>query len=56
VAIRLDELEEVSKVIVPDVGVNQFVAVPVHETDVHLVGVQINSAVEFGGRGVVLHG
>jgi len=56
VAIRLDELEEVSKVIVPDVGVNQFVAVPIHDADVHLAGMEVDSAVEFGGRGVVLHG
>ena len=55
VAVRRDELEEVVEVIVPDVGVDELVAVPIHEADVHLMGVQINSAVELGGGRVILH-
>ena len=55
VAIRRDELEEVSEVIVPDVGVDELFTVPVHEADVHLAGMEVDSAVEFCGRGVILH-
>jgi len=46
VAIRRDEFEEVGEVIVPDVGMDEFLAVPVHDADVHLAGMEINSAVE----------
>ena len=56
VAVRRDELEEVGEVIVPDVGVDELAAVPVHDADVHLAGMEINSAVELGGGGVVFHG
>ena len=55
VAVRRDELEEEVEVIVPDVGVDEFLAVPVHDADVHLAGMEINSAVELGGRSVVFH-
>ena len=51
-----DELEEEGEVVVFDVGVDPFFAVPVHEADIHLAGMEINSAVEPGGRGVVFHG
>ena len=30
-------------------------ALAIHKADVHLAGVQINSAVELGGGGVILH-
>ena len=53
--VGLDELEEVSEVIVLDVGVDQFFALPIHEADLHLAGVQIDSAVEFGRGGIILH-
>ena len=56
VAVRRDELEEEVEVIVPDVGMDELVAVAVHEADVPLAGMEINSAVELGGRGVVFHG
>ena len=56
VAIRGDELEEIGEVVVLDVGVDELLASPIHDADVHLAGVEINSAVEFGGRGVVFHG
>ena len=55
VAIRLDELEEEVEIVVSDVGVDEFLAVPIHEADVHLVGVEVDSAVELCGGGVILH-
>ena len=55
VAIGRDELEEIGEVIVADVGVDQFFAGAVHDADVHLAGVEINSAVEFSGGCVILH-
>ena len=55
VAIRGDEFEEVGEVVVADVGVDEFFAVPVHDADIHLAGMEINSAVELRGRGVVFH-
>ena len=55
VAIGCDELEEEVEVIVPDVGVDELLAVPVHEADVHLMGVEVDSAVELCRGGVILH-
>ena len=55
VAIRRDEFEEELEVVVADVGVDEFFAVPVHDADVHLPGMEVDSAVELGGRGVVFH-
>ena len=55
VAIGRDEFKEVGEVIIPDVGVDEFFAGAVHDADVHLVGMEINSAVEFSGGGVILH-
>jgi hypothetical protein len=49
VAIGFDQLEEVGEVVVLDVAVDQFLALAVPDADVHLVRVQINSAVVFGG-------
>src|SRR5208283_4958739 len=56
VTIGSDEFEEEREVVVADVGVDELLAVAVHDADIHLTGVQINSAVELGGRGVVFHG
>ena len=56
VAIGGDEFEEVGEVVVFDVGVDKLFAVPIREADIHLAGVEINSAVELGGGGVVFHG
>ena len=53
--VRLDELEEEPEVVVLDVGVDPFLALPIHDADVHLAGMQIDSAVELGGGGVILH-
>jgi len=55
VAIRLGELEEVSEVIVPDVGVDELFPVPIHDADVHLAGMEVDSAVELGGGCVIFH-
>ena len=55
VAIGGDELEEVLEVVVLDVGVDELLALAIHDADVHLPGVEIDSAVEFGGGGVILH-
>ena len=50
-----DGFEEVIEVVVFDGGVDEFLAVPVHEADVHLPGVEVDSAVELSGGGVILH-
>jgi hypothetical protein len=55
VAVRGDELEEEGEVIVANVRVDQDFSLAIHEADVHLVGVEINSAVVFGGGGIILH-
>ena len=34
---------------------DELFAVPIHEADVPLAGMEINSAVELCGRGVILH-
>ena len=55
VAIRGDEFEKVGEVVVADVGVDELFAGAVHDADIHLAGMEINSAVEFSGGGVILH-
>ena len=55
VAIGGDEFEEEVEVVVTDVGMDEDFAGPVHEADVHLAGMKINSAVEFGGRSIIFH-
>src|SRR6516225_7449646 len=55
VFVRLDELEEELEVVVFDVAVDQLFAFAVHDADVHLTGMQIDSAVVLGGGGVILH-
>ena len=56
VAIRGDELEEERKVVVGDVGVDELFARAIQDADIHLAGMEVNSAVEFRGGGVVFHG
>ena len=53
--VRLDELEEEAEVVVLDVGVDPFLALSIHDADVHLARVQIDSAIEFGAGGVIFH-
>ena|SRR5579859_4300960 len=53
--VRRNELEEVIEVVVFDVGMDELLSLPVHDADVHLVGVEVNSAVELCGRCVVFH-
>ena len=55
VAARGDELEEEVEVVVADVGVDEFFSGAVHDADIHLAGMEIDSAVEFSGRSVVFH-
>ena len=55
VAVRGDELEEELEVVVADVGVDEDFAGAVHDADIHLARMEIDSAVEFGGRSIVFH-
>src|SRR5215510_2295783 len=55
VAVGFDELEEVLEVVVLDVAMDQLLALTVHDADVHLARVQVDSAVVFRGGGVILH-
>src|SRR5437879_2897700 len=48
-------LREEPEVVVLDVGVDPFLALPIHDADVHLAVMEIDSAIEFGGGGVILH-
>jgi hypothetical protein len=49
------QLEEVAEVIFFDVAMDPLFALPVHEADLHLMGMQIDSAVELCGGGIILH-
>ena len=51
-----DLLEEEVEVVVANVGMEELFALAVHQTGVHGTGMQIDSAVEFGGGFVVSHG
>jgi hypothetical protein len=53
--VRLDEPEEEVEVIVFDVGVDQLFALAIHDADIHLARVEVDSAVELRGGGVVFH-
>jgi len=53
--VGLDELEEVGEVVVQDVAVDQFLALAIHDADVHLARMQVDSAVVFGSGGIILH-
>ena len=55
VTVRSDEAEEEVEVVLDNVGVDEFFALAIDEADVHLVGVEVDSAVELGGGGVILH-
>ena len=54
-AIRGDQPQEEVEVIVSDIGVDEDFSGTVHEADIHLSGMEIDSAVEFSGGGVILH-
>src|SRR6266853_3072621 len=53
--IGLDELEEEVEVVVLDVSMDQLFALAVHDADVHLTSVQVDSAVELRGGSIILH-
>ena len=55
VLVRGEELEEVLEVVVEDVGVNELFILAVHDADIHLASVQVNSAVELVGGSIILH-
>ena len=55
VFVSSDELKEEFEIVVLDVGVDQFLALAVHEADVHLVGMKVYSAIELCGGTVILH-
>ena len=55
IPVRLHLLQEKAAIIVPDVVVNQDVSVPDHYADVHLACMQVDSAVVFRGRFVILN-
>jgi len=55
VFIRLDEFEEALEVVVFDIGVDELFALPIHQADVHLASVKIDSAIELSGPSVILH-
>ena len=55
VLVRFNALEKISEVIVLDVGMDQLLALAIHHADIHLPGVEVDSAVEFCGGGIILH-
>jgi len=52
---QVDQFEEIIEIVVPDVGVDQFLALSIHDADVHLALVPLDSTVELCGGGVILH-
>ena len=52
--VRLNEIEEEFGVVVFDV-VDQLFTLAVYDADVHLVGMQVDSAVELRGGSIILH-
>jgi hypothetical protein len=55
VLIGFDQFEEEVEVVIFDVGVDQFFALSIHDADVHLACVKVDSAIELSGRSVILH-
>ena len=55
VPVGSDKFEEELEVIVFDVGVDPFFALPVHQADIHLARMQVDSAIEFSRGGMILH-
>src|SRR5262245_23386252 len=56
VFVGFNEFEEEGKVVVSNIAVNELFALAVHDADVHLPGMKVDSAVELSGGGVILHG
>jgi hypothetical protein len=50
-----NEFKEELEVVVFDVGVDEFHALAIHDADDHLPGVEVDSAIVFGGGGVIFH-
>ena len=55
VPVGVDEFEEEREVVALDVGVDQLLALLVHDADVHLPRMEVDSAVVFGGGCIILH-
>ena len=55
VPVRGDQFEEESEVVSLDVGMAELFAFFVHDADVHLSRMEVNSAVVFGGGCIILH-
>ena len=53
--VRLNQFEKEVEVIVFDVAMDQFLSLSVHDADVHLARMQIDSAVVFGGGCIIFH-
>ena len=56
VSIRVDASKNELEVVSFDIGVDQFFTLAIHDADVHLARMQIDSAVELSGGGVIFHG
>ena len=55
VPVGLDQLQEEGEVVVFDIGVDQLFALAIHDADVHLARMQIDSAVVFSGGCIIFH-
>ncbi len=55
VAIGFHAFKEEGKVVVFDVGVDELLAFAVHDADVHLTRMEIDSAIELSGGRVIFH-
>ena len=53
--VGFDELEEEGEIVVFDIAVNELFTLAVHDADIHLAGMEVDSAIELGGGGVILH-
>ena len=55
VPVGFNQLEKEVEVVVFDVGMDQFFTLAIHDADVHLPGMEVDSAVEFCGGCIILH-
>jgi hypothetical protein len=53
--VGFNQFEEEVEVVVFDIGMDQFFSLTVHDADIHLPGVQVDSAVELRGGSIILH-
>jgi hypothetical protein len=55
VLVGFDQFQEELEVVVFDIGVDRDFSLAIHEADVHLARLEVDSAVEFDGGGIILH-